>query len=229
VYAPRRTASPLPVIVFNRGSYTWTDFAGEYLTAFHRLAVAGFVVVAPMYRGSGGAGGRDELGGADVDDLMNVQTVFKDISAADPQNVFMYGESRGGMMTYQAVRERFPLRAAAVYGAFANLAELTSPGAPFSKAATAVWPDYATKQSEIDARRSALAWPEKLDVPLLIMHGGSDNDVPPAQSIALAARLQELHKEYELVIRAGSNHILRQWGASRDAYAVDWFRRHMTH
>ena len=227
VYAPQRAQSPLPVIVFNRGSFTWPEFAGEYLTTFHRLADAGFIVVAPMYRGSGGAMGRDELGGADVDDLMNVQSVIKDLPNADARNIFMYGESRGGMMTYQAIREHFPLRAAAVYGAFTNVAELTAPGGSFAKAAIAVWPDYRDHKQEIDARRSALSWPEKLDVPLLIMHGAADKDVQPSQALALAARLQELHKDYEFVMREGSNHILRQWGAGRDAYAVDWFRRHM--
>jgi dipeptidyl aminopeptidase/acylaminoacyl peptidase len=229
VYAPVRAQSPLPVIVFNRGSWTWPEFAGEYLTTFNRLADAGFIVVAPMYRGSGGAAGRDEMGGADLDDLMNVQAVIKELPNADPRNMFMYGESRGGMMTYQAIREHFPLRAAAVYGAFTNLAELTGPGGPFAKAAVAVFPGYSERKAEIDARRSALSWAEKLDVPLLIMHGGADKDVPPAQSLVLAARLQELHKDYEIVLREGANHLLRQWGAGRDAYAVDWFRRHMVH
>ncbi|HEY4640188.1 MAG TPA: hypothetical protein VII75_02505, partial [Thermoanaerobaculia bacterium] len=32
------------------------------LTEFHRLASAGFIVVAPMYRGSGGAEGRADMG-----------------------------------------------------------------------------------------------------------------------------------------------------------------------
>src|SRR6185436_16869037 len=31
VYAPVKVQSKLPVIVFNRGSYTWKEFAGEYL------------------------------------------------------------------------------------------------------------------------------------------------------------------------------------------------------
>ena len=60
VYAPAaKPEHALPVVIFNRGSYTWKEFAGEYLTTWHRLAVAGFVVIAPMLRGSGGAEGRD--------------------------------------------------------------------------------------------------------------------------------------------------------------------------
>src|SRR5690349_7325316 len=55
VYGPKTAPrEPLPVVVFNRGSYIWKEFAGEYVTMFHRFADAGFVVIAPMYRGSGG-------------------------------------------------------------------------------------------------------------------------------------------------------------------------------
>ena len=38
----------------------------------HRFAEAGFIVVAPHYRGSNGWAGKDELGGAELHDLMNL-------------------------------------------------------------------------------------------------------------------------------------------------------------
>lgn len=224
VLKPKRL---LPVIVFNRGSYVWKQFAGEYLTTFHRLALAGFVVVAPMYRGSGGAPGRDEMGGADLDDLMNTAAVLKELPFVNRDAVFMYGESRGAMMTYQAIRDQYPMRAAAVYGGFTNLAELGAPGGKFAKAASQIWPDYAERGDEINRRRSAIQWPDKFSVPVLIMHGGADGDVPPSQSLALAVRLQELGKPYELIIRSGANHVLTQWRDERDAHAIEWFKRHM--
>ena len=228
LYAPAVTpATPQPVIIFNRGSWTWPAFAGEYLPTFHRLGSAGFVVLAPMLRGSGGAEGRDELGGADLDDIMNTAAILALLPGVDRTRAFMYGESRGAMMTYQAVREDYPIRAAAVYGGFTDIAQLTRPGARFEKAAGAIWPDYQEKKNEIDLRRSALQWADKLDVPLLIMHGGADDEVSPSHAIALAARLQELGSPYELVIRAGANHVLTQWRKERDAHAVEWFRRHM--
>jgi dipeptidyl aminopeptidase/acylaminoacyl peptidase len=227
LYAPAAPAVKLPVVVFNRGSWTWPAFAGEYLTTFHRLASAGFIVVAPMYRGSGGAEGRDELGGADVEDLMNTASLLREIPGADPERVFMYGESRGAMMTYQAIREKYPMRAAALYGGFTDMAPLTAPGGNYERAAVAIWPDYAEMKSEIDERRSALRWASQLDVPLLIMHGGADRDVAPSHALALASKLQELGKPYELVIRSGANHVLTQWRKERDAHAVEWFRRHL--
>lgn len=228
IYAPAtKPAKPLPAIIFNRGSYVWKEFAGEYLSTFHRLAAAGFIVIAPLYRGSGGASGHDELGGADVTDLLDTSSLLKQLPYVNPDSVFMYGESRGAMMTYQAIRERFPMRAAAVYGGFTDLAPLAAPGGKFEKAALMIWPDFEQRKDAIIRRRSAIQWPEQFFVPVLIMHGGADRDVPPSQSLALAAKLEQLGKPYELVIRSGANHVLTEWRAERDAFALDWFRKHM--
>jgi dipeptidyl aminopeptidase/acylaminoacyl peptidase len=227
VYRPKSPQGRLPVVVFNRGSFTWKEFAGEYLTMFHRLGKAGFVVVAPMLRGSGGAEGRDELGGADLADLMNTRALIAAMDFVDPRNIFMYGESRGGMMTYQAIRDGYALRAAATVGAFSDLGELTSAGGRLEKMAVSVWPDYLERRQEIDERRSAARWADRLRVPLLIMHGGADRELPPAQALALAAKLQAAGQPYELMIRAGANHVMTEWRHERDALAIEWFRRHM--
>jgi dipeptidyl aminopeptidase/acylaminoacyl peptidase len=227
VYAPVDAKAKLPVIVYNRGSWTWKEFGGELLTTFNRLGNAGFLVVAPMLRGSGGAAGADELGGADLEDLLNAKALLASLPNADTNNVFLYGESRGGMMTYQAIRDRFPARAAAVFGGFTDMGALVAAQPKFLQAAKMIFPDYAANADAIHRRRSVLAWAEKLDVPILIMHGGADTDVPPAQSLALAQKLAELGKRYELVIRNGANHVLTQWRVERDAHAIEWFRRHM--
>lgn len=227
VYAPAEPPpAPLPVVIFNRGSYTWKEFAGEYLTTFHRLGQAGFVVVAPMLRGSGGASGRDDMGGADLGDVLNTTALLKQLPYADREQVFMYGESRGAMMTYQAIREHYPMRAAAVYGGFTSLTELAAHDTKTAAAAAMIWPDYAERKEEISRRRSAVEWADRFDTPVLIMHGGADAGVSPSHPLALAAKLQQLGKPYELVIRSGANHVMTEWRAERDAHAIEWFRRH---
>jgi dipeptidyl aminopeptidase/acylaminoacyl peptidase len=227
VYRPVKPKAKLPVVVFNRGSYTREEFAAESVTLFHRLGEAGFVVVAPMLRGSGGATGRDEMGGAEVDDVMNTVALLKMIESADLANVFMLGESRGGMMTLQAIRDGYPLRAAATYGAFTDLAAYVASSAQVAAMARQLWPDYASRSAEIEARRSAVLFAERLNVPLLLLHGGNDQSVPPAQTLALAMRLQALGKPYELVVREGANHVLSGWRLERDRAIVEWFRRHL--
>jgi dipeptidyl aminopeptidase/acylaminoacyl peptidase len=103
LYRPRtRSARPLPVIVYNRGSFMRpSGFAGEMLVMANRYGQAGFIVVAPHYRGSNGWHGRDEMGGADLADLMNIAPLVARIEGADASRVYLSGESRGGMMVYQ--------------------------------------------------------------------------------------------------------------------------------
>ena len=100
----------------------------------HRLTDAGFAVVAQMYRDSEGAPGRDELGGADLADLMNIQPVIAALPYADAGQMFLYGESKGGMMAPQALRDGFPARAAAVVGACDRCRREARPGSVRSRA-----------------------------------------------------------------------------------------------
>jgi dipeptidyl aminopeptidase/acylaminoacyl peptidase len=227
LYRPRAPQNlPMPVIVFNRGSVVRPNgFAGEMLVMAHRYAQAGFLVVAPQYRGSNGWAGRDELGGADLHDLMNLVPVLPKIESADASRVFLAGESRGGAMTYMALRDGFPARAAAVWGAFTDIEQLVAPGGPQEKAAPLVWPDFAQRREEIIRTRSAMHWAQRINVPVLIMHGGADQDIPVEQSKRMDAELTRLQKQHQLIIFDGQQHVIGGRGAERDAAAVKWFRK----
>lgn len=213
-----------PVIVFNRGSFVRGDIAPELLPMFRRLADAGFAVVAPLYRGSDGGEGRDEMGGADLNDLLNVVPLLAQLGGLDTGHVFLYGESRGGMMVFQAIRDGFPARAAATLGAFTDLGELTSSPAGAAMAQR-IWSDFDQRREEIISRRSAIHWPERLGIPLLLMHGSADGDVPPAQTLRLATELAKAQKELGVVVFAGGNHTLRQHRVEHDRQVVEFFRR----
>lgn len=215
-----------PVIVFNRGSYVRKDIAPELLPMFHRLAKAGFAVVAPMYRGSDGGEGHDEMGGADLDDLMNILPVLRQLDSLDTRNVFLYGESRGGMMVFQAIRDGFAARAAATVGAFTDLNELISSG-PGAAMAKTIWPDFEERRNEIISRRSAIRWPERLVVPMLLMHGSEDHDVSPAQTLQLASQLAKTKIEFGVTVFPGGNHTLQHHQVERDRQVVEFFRRYL--
>ena len=228
LYKPRETAGlRAPLVVYNRGSYLVQDLEALLAPVFHRLAEAGFVVLAPLYRESAGGEGRDEVGGADLADLMNVIPLARSLGYADLDNVFRYGVSRGGMMVFQAIRDGFPARAAATVGAFTDLGALMQehPGV-YGPLAAKLWPTFERDRAQILARRSALAWPEKLGAPLLLLHGGADESVDPAQTLRLALRLQELGRPYELAVYAGDDHTLSRHEEERDRRIVEWFKAH---
>jgi dipeptidyl aminopeptidase/acylaminoacyl peptidase len=182
-----------------------------------------------MYRQSDGGEGRDEMGGRDVNDLMNTVALAKSLGFIDVNNLFLYGESRGGVMTYFAIKKNFPANAAAVYGAFTDLEALIKerPEVYRPQMLKQIWPDFDSRKDEIFRSRSANYWPESLGIPLLIMHGGADWSVNPSHSLTIAQKLQSLGKTYELIVYAGDGHRLARNQEDRDRRAVAWFRKHI--
>jgi len=230
VYKPARlNDKKLPAIIFNRGGLVRNDIAPELIVLFHTLAKQGFVVVAPLYRQSDGSEGRDEMGGGDVNDLMNVVPLAKSLGFIDVNNLFLFGESRGGVMVYLVLKRNFPARAAAVYGALTDLEALLKerPDIYTPKLLNQLWTEFDKRKDEIIKSRSAIYWPETLNVPLLIMQGGADKSVSPAQSLAIAQKLQNLGKTYELIIYAGDDHTLSHNRDDRDRTAISWFKKYL--
>lgn len=227
-YAPKDVVGPVPTVVFNRGGYVQPEIGHQLIVMCHRFAEAGFAVVAPLYRGSAGSPGHDEMGGADLHDLMNIIRVAASLPFVDPQNLFLYGESRGGVMALLAARQAFPARAIATFGAFSDL-ESVMAAAPqvYGPVTRQVWPTFDGDRARIVEERSAQRWVGDIHTPLLLMHGGRDRDVDPAQTLAFATALQQRGAEYQLMIFAGDNHTLAANRIERDRAAVAWFRAHL--
>jgi len=225
VFRPR-AAGPHPAIVYCRGSYVQQDLAPSFMPLLHRLARAGYFVVAPQYRGSEGGAGRDEMGGADVEDVLEVIRLVAARPEVDRRRVYLYGESRGGMMTYQAIRDGAAVRAAATMGAFTDLDTLFRDDPRSAAMASKIWPDYEARAAEIALRRSAARWADRIRVPLLMLHGGSDEGVRPRQSERLGAELNRVKTPHELRIVPGGSHTLGERSAYRDSLVVSWFRAH---
>jgi dipeptidyl aminopeptidase/acylaminoacyl peptidase len=60
--------------------------------------------LASNYSGSLFSEGKYEFGGADVNDVLRLIDIAKSIPNADPKRIVMMGWSRGGQMTYQALK-----------------------------------------------------------------------------------------------------------------------------
>lgn len=228
LWKPKNTAGQkLPVILFNRGGNREFGKLGPW-GGIHRFAAEGFVVIASQYRGNDGGEGREEFGGADVRDVLNLIPLAGSLDYVDMRNVFLYGVSRGGMMTYLALKNNIPVNAAAVVG---GLTDMVSEARRRPGLVTNVWkeviPGFDQRPEELMRERSAVYWADKINVPVLILQGGADWRTDPGTALAFAQKLQELGKEYELIVYAGADHGISQNEADRNRRIVDWFRKHL--
>ncbi|HEV2765651.1 MAG TPA: alpha/beta fold hydrolase [Pyrinomonadaceae bacterium] len=228
VFKPKHAAGQkLPAVIFNRGGaedglISAANF--NYLYEMHRLAEAGFVVLASQYRGADGSEGRDELGGADTKDVINLIETARSLGYVDMGRVFMWGYSRGGLMTLQAVAAGAPLRAAVVVGPPTDweLSLRQNPG--LLQLVRARWPDFDARRDYYMNLRSPARWADKLTVPLLIFQGGADPAVSPQQALLLAQRMEEAGNLYELVVYARDDHPISVNAEDRIRKTIDWFK-----
>ncbi|MBL8480669.1 MAG: S9 family peptidase [Rhodocyclaceae bacterium] len=223
----RSSAAPLPVIIFNRGGNR--DFGRLVFADLVDLAAwaeQGFIVLASQYRGSSGSSGQDEFGGADVHDVLNLVPLARALGA-DMNKLFMAGFSRGAMMTLLALRQGAPVKAAAVIGGASDLRRLGRDRPEMLSLYRELMPGFAERGQRLMRERSAVSFASELQAPILILHGGADWRVPPAQALALAERLQSAHRPYEMHIYAGDDHALSANHADSRQRTLAWFKRHM--
>ncbi|HXJ94253.1 MAG TPA: prolyl oligopeptidase family serine peptidase [Terriglobia bacterium] len=235
-----------PAIIFNRGgngelgritdsgqpccrvNTSCLDVADLYL-----FAKAGFVVIASDDRYQGATVKRDEWGGVEVDDVLNLVPALKSLDFLDPERLYMLGLSRGGTMTYLAIKRGVPIKAAAVIGGVTDVKAWVDGrpemgivnGNEYTDGFAKIWPDYEHRAEEQYRARSAVYWADQINVPVLILHSRTDRMVPVTQALRMAEALQEKGKAYALRIYERDGHPLPQNRDDRDRIIVDWFNR----
>lgn len=107
--------------------------------------------------------------------MLNLVPLAESLGYADPKNLFVYGFSRGGMMTYLALKRGLPAQAAAVVaGPTDLLAEILTRAEMETQIYRASIPGYDRFKDRLLKDRSAFYRADKLTTPLLIQHGGAD-------------------------------------------------------
>jgi len=121
---PKDTSRKYPCLIWNRGGYG-DNGAIDIFNArgmFGNIANEGYVVFASHYRGNFGSEGLDELGGEDVNDVLNLVPLADELEFADKNIWGMEGWSRGGMMTYLSLsKSKVNFKAVMIVGGVSNL------------------------------------------------------------------------------------------------------------
>ena len=157
------------------------------------------ITFASQYRGVDGGTGMDEYGGADVNDVIKLIDFCEEFAFVDMDRLYMMGVSRGGMMTYQAIRQDERIKKAIVVSgladAFMGFQDRPDLQIVFYKLVGG-GPDKLPEEYE---KRSATYWADEFKCPVLIIHSKLDKKVSYAQAEKLVQCLEEAEKEYKFV------------------------------
>jgi dipeptidyl aminopeptidase/acylaminoacyl peptidase len=220
-----------PVIIFNRGGNQ--DFGAltvGLMTAWlGEIANNGYVVLSSQYRGNGGSDGKEEFGGKDINDVLKLIDLADEMETADSKKIGMYGWSRGGIMTYQALAKSDKIKAAIIGGGVSDMKATISDRPSMENVLIELVPDYEKNKSKELEKRSAIQWADKFskEVPILLMHGNSDWRVKPEQSLKMAMQF-EIHRiPYRLIIFEGGDHGINEHRSEVDEQVLNWFDKYL--
>jgi len=218
----------LPCIVWNRGGSKERGAIDKFTARgmYGQLASWGFVVFASMYRASFNDELHDEFGGSDVNDILNLMEIAKDIPFADTSRWAMEGWSRGGMMTYLALKKRHDIKAAIISGGITDVAECCTTVPRIQEALQQLVESEGTAAYE---KRSALNFAHELpkDCKYLLIHGTKDDVVSPLQSIKISENFLKLGLHFRLVLLEEADHFLKGKKKIVDELRREWLLKYV--
>jgi len=227
VRPPRRAGQRHPAILWARGgNANLGAIDTAELIDFVRFARAAFVVLATDYRGAACGGGRDEFGGADVDDLLNLVPLARTFDDVDGDQLFFFGESRGGMEVYLALKKGAPVRAAAVRGGLIDLESAAAERPVMRDVYRANIPDFDRDPVVAMRRRSVVFWPGAIRVPVLLLQAREDARTNMQDSVRMDALLARQGTPHALVIYNHDDHELDLHREDELARVTSWFQGH---
>ena len=221
-----------PCVIWNRGGIENRGVIDSFTARgmFGQIASWGYVVFASQYRGNDGGEGKDEFGGDDVNDVLNLIPLANEIENANKTKWGIEGWSRGGMMTYLALTKTSLFKCAIVSGGIANL-RCSSDESPFMRRLYEVtMGKYQGEEFYQKCEsRSIVKFADRLSIetPILIVHGTADERVLPHDSIDLSYKLLELKIPFRLVMLEGGDHFMKKHRKEVDEMRRRWFEKYL--
>ncbi len=225
---PKDISKKYPCIIFCRGGFADAGALDNFYAQgiLGQIASWGYVVFETQYRGNVGGEGKDEFGGNDLNDVLNLIDLANELEFADKNIWGIEGWSRGGMMTYLTLTKNYNFKAAISIGGISDLSCTSNE----SKFMDKLLKHYGTELNEkLCYERSVINFTEKLSktTPLLIIHGLKDNRVSPKQSLELSNNLLEYDIEHRLILLENGDHFLRNHKKEVDKFRKDWFNKYL--
>lgn len=160
-----------------------------------QFASEGFIVFAPFYRGNQGGEGNEDFGGEDREDAFSAFMLLKSMPMI--KNIHIFGFSRGGVMAlWTAIH--FPETSSIVtWGGVSDMSLTYLERNDLRRMMKRVIGGTPKKYPEKYEERTPLYQLEKIQAPVLIIHGVKDQNVSVGHAYLLENRLKGLYKSVE--------------------------------
>ncbi len=227
-----------PLIVYYYGGTSPTQRVFESTYPLHVYAAQDYIVYTLQPSGTTGFGQEfsarhvNAWGIKTADEIIEGTRAFvASHSFVDGDHIGCIGASYGGFMT-QYLQTQTDLFAAAV--SHAGISNITSYwgegywGYTYSSGASAG--SYPWNNQELYINQSPLFHADKINTPLLLLHGTADTNVPIGESIQMYTALKLLNKEVEFIQVEGENHGIYDyekrisWNNSIYAWFAKWLK-----
>ncbi|MDR0363526.1 MAG: prolyl oligopeptidase family serine peptidase [Bacteroidales bacterium] len=203
-----------PLLVYYYGGTNPTSRNLEFSYSMHLFAAQGYVVYTLTPSGSTGFGQEfsarhvNAWGKRTADEIISGTKQFcKEHDFIDVFKIGCFGASYGGFMT-QYLQTQTDIFAAAI--SHAGISALSSYwgegywGIGYCSIANA--DSYPWNNKELFVEQSPLFNADKINTPLLLLHGNADTNVPVGESVQMYNALRILGKPVELIQVEGENH-----------------------
>ena len=202
---------PFPLIVMPHGGPYVSEVVDGFFEWAQMLANNGYMVLQPQYRGSRKYGlefyksafiNGSEAGRAMQDDKDDGALHLVKEGLVDPNRMAMFGWSYGGYAALVAASREDQIYQCVIAGAAVTDPDMqvdyyryAIEGAPKIEQLN-TWDQAVSPMKEVD----------KINVPLLIVHGDNDQRVPPEHIDKYIAALDRANVPYEKLILEGADH-----------------------
>ena len=210
-------------------TYEW-DIETQYFVA------KGYTYLAPNYRGSTGYGlafehaNYNDWGGGDLQDCLHAAKFLSSLPDIDPQRIAIAGGSYGGYLTVGSLARDPEHRYACGINRYgdANLVSSWAQCNRHLRLYSEIFLGHPSRNKQAYRNGSTIFDVANIHSPLLILHGLSDDVVPPQASEELVAALLAEGKTFEYKTYAGEPHGFLRRASQQDAYQrterfLDWY------